>query len=785
MWKVGQKLVHPFNPELGVGVVQRVEGRYLTVFFPTAGRELTLAAAGAGLEPLILGPGASAVIRASGEPVAIASYAEGKYTLADGRVLADAELWPAEPPPGPLEQLAHLRLDRPGSLRNRLEGLRLMELRESGGLGSLLGGRIELFPHQLYTAQRALRMDPVRWLLADEVGLGKTIVACLISSALIRTGRARRALVIAPATLTVQWLGELYRKFHQVFALLDPERLDAVERVYGAGNNPFDVHPFGVVRDDLLAAQPRFARAALEAELDLVVVDEAHRLARPELQAAVAPLVARARHALLLTATPLAADREGFFRLLQLLHPERFPDAAAFSAAVDAGRAVFPCTSAVRRADLGGLPPRVPVAVDLPPAMREPRRDPRALWLAGELRRWLAAKEKALVFVRDVRALERLKKFLETSTSVHICAFHEELSEAQRDIEVARFRESNLPVLLCSEAGSEGRNFQFCTRMVHFDLPVDPVQLEQRIGRLDRIGRTQPVEIVYFRCEKARPDLAGLYERLDLFARPSAGLEGALAGLAERLRAADEEQRRIDVDALVGEVEVARGRTLRDLPRAIYSDAYDASQAAEILAAIPEDLERCTRRFTLGAANDLGIKIVDKGGEALYYLEVGASLTVESLPGIGEGARWLGTFDRAEAIAKDELDFFASGHPLVEGLLLELADGPRGRAAVLELAHAELRDAGLLAVYKCGAHWQAQVVDVRGEPRADLVEPVLGALPTARAGRPRDWGVEEGFAEQVRALGARAESGAPAGARLEAAVFFRFAPPSETGRAAS
>jgi hypothetical protein len=176
----------------------------------------------------------------------------------------------------------------------------------------------------------------VRWLLADEVGLGKTIVACLILSALVRTGRAKRALVIAPSTLAVQWLGELYRKFHQVFVLIDEARVESVERDYGEGNDVFDIHPFGVISMEYLASNPELMRQARSAELDLVVVDEAHRLALEHFDAAVAPMVRNAKHAILLSATPLAADRRGSSTRLEL-PTRRFVAFEEFDRAVAAG----------------------------------------------------------------------------------------------------------------------------------------------------------------------------------------------------------------------------------------------------------------------------------------------------------------------------------------------------------------------------------------------------------------------------------------------------------------
>ena len=189
-WRVGSKLVHPYDPDLGTGVVRSVEGRFLQVYFPAAERQLTLSAA-AGLRRLVLDPGQWAVVLDSDEEVEIEETLGHEYRLSDGRVVGDAELWPLVPPDSPVERLARLEVDAVRSFKNRVDGLRLMEMREAGGLGSFLGGRIELFPHQLHTALGAVQRDPVRWLLADEVGLGKTIEACLILSALVRTGRAR------------------------------------------------------------------------------------------------------------------------------------------------------------------------------------------------------------------------------------------------------------------------------------------------------------------------------------------------------------------------------------------------------------------------------------------------------------------------------------------------------------------------------------------------------------------------------------------------------------------
>lgn len=325
MWKPGDLLTHRHNPELGIGRVLAAEGRTLLVEFPERAVMLRLAHDSSALER------ADPHAKTRGDDL--------------------------------LERLARGAIDSVEDFTTRLDALHLSERREASGLGSFLGGRIRLFPHQLHVAERAARADPVRWLLADEVGLGKTVEACMILNRLVQTRRAERCLVVAPETLTVQWLGELWRKHHQVFALLDDRRLADVARDFGPEFNPFDVHRRAVVSLELLTERPRLTEQAVAAGVDLLVVDEAHRLRRPKGHAgeaeyrAVEPMAALGRHLLLLTAVPFEDDVHGFFRLLQLLRPAELVDEETFEACLARAQPLPPCTSSTRREDIGGLPP--------------------------------------------------------------------------------------------------------------------------------------------------------------------------------------------------------------------------------------------------------------------------------------------------------------------------------------------------------------------------------------------------------------------------------------------
>ncbi len=781
----GDTLFHRFNPDLGPGRVEEIAGRRLVVRFPKSGTVLTLAADDSALRPVTFEPGQR--VRIGGEAAILSTLLADEALLVDGRRVPRSDLWPFEPPSDPLERLAALDVDGAAAFVHRLDGLFLERIRQARGLGSFLGGRIRLFPHQLHVAERATAADPVRWLLADEVGLGKTIEACLVLSRLLRTGRAGRSLVVTPASLTVQWLGELWRKFHQTFVLLDRKRREDVAKEHGERFNPFEAHRHMVVALEDLAFERGLADRARKAGFDLLVVDEAHRLERPEgapgndAWRAVAPLTEAARHVLLLTATPLETDTSGFFNLLALLRPDAYRTPEEFAASLAGGRALPPVTSATRRVDLGGLPPRRPVPVDLDETPRQPGlsgdegtdlADPRVGWLCGS-----AFEGKTLVFVHDLPTLQSLKARLETRTRKRVAVFHEELTPERGDLEVAEFRRDGGPSFLVStEAGGEGRNFEFCRRLVLFDLPRDPAAVEQRIGRLDRINRREPVEIVYFRPPDGfGRELVALYERIGLFREPLGGLERSLAHVEAAVRKAErfwKAGQRLPVDELAEEVlEATRARNAA-VYHHLHVDGYSAGMAEGILSRVPSTLDAEMERFVLGAARLFDLETAERAGVRTWYLELGGDAILEHLPGVPSGSRFLGTFDRDEAVLKEEIDFFSSGHPLVEGLFAELADGPRGRAAVVRLPGTGVSGAGVLFLHRAGPDVDLQAVSLDGTPRPEWAALLAERRHDLTPMNPDEWR-KAAWPKVVERLAATARPPSTA-FRLDAAAAFRL-----------
>ena len=334
-WSVGDHLTHRFNPELGTGRVTAIEGRVLVVHFPQGGATLRLAATSDALVP------------------------EAERSRRRDRSL--------------LERLAAGEVDETEDFLTRLDILRLLATREASGLGSFLGGRVRLFPHQLHVAERATARMPVRWLLADEVGLGKTIEAALIMNRLLHTQKIERCLVVAPEALDRAVAG---RAVAQVPPGVHAARSRRASPTSRATSAPASIRSTSIAARSIaletLVERPQLAGAG---------GGRRHRPARRRRGAAaaapprhpgepayraIAPIAALGRHVLLLSATPLEDDAHGFFRLLQLLRPDEFPEALDVEARLASGVPLPPCTSSTRRVDIGGLPPRVPIAIDLP-----------------------------------------------------------------------------------------------------------------------------------------------------------------------------------------------------------------------------------------------------------------------------------------------------------------------------------------------------------------------------------------------------------------------------------
>lgn len=781
----GQRWFSTAEPELGLGTVMRVVARSVQIVFTGSGVVRQYAMASAPLARANFRAGEQ--IRVDGSEFAVDEVTEAggllRYRCAE-RWIEEGQLDAEQPVSKADSRLLGGRVDRNRQYEFRLESLRRRAQAMAHPGWGILGARIDLIPHQLRVAEIAAARRPPRLLLADEVGLGKTIEACLIIAQLLASGRATRTLVLVPEALVHQWFVELLRRFNLRFAIFDEERCESME-LGGDAANPFEDEQGVIAAIGWLAGDARRREQALAAGWDVLVVDEAHHLewspeAASPSYALVERLAEKVPAMVLLTATPEQLGRSGHFARLRLLDPARYASLEGFlaeseqliavSAAADAllagaspdaaqrealaqlfrtdpeslerhladidGAADSVRPNAVsrlldelvdrhgvgrsmirnRRGAVGGFPRRVkhlsvlPAAEDsaLPgrllaeflvdvgvPGHVEPEhdytRDPRLDWLLELLER--IAPAKCLLLCRSRAKVQALEEALRLRSGLQVARFHEDMNLLQRDRNAAFFaQQDGARLLVASEIGAEGRNFQFAQHLVLWDLPSDPDMLEQRIGRLDRIGQRGDVQI-HVAVLAGSPQqllLRWFDEGLDAFEQVCADGRELLREFGQDL---------IDLASLDadGEEQEAALAELIAATRARHAELSEAIQrgrdrllevASQRGAAKGRLLQALRLDDDLAHVDDYALRLFEQFGVHSESIAPGIVvldpeyLTLDAFEEFKDGPRQA-TLDRALALARDDLLYLRPDHPMVLSAQELLLSSESGNAAFL------------------------------------------------------------------------------------------------------
>ena len=579
---IGQRWLSDTETELGLGVLIDVDERSVSILFPKSDETRVYARNNAPLSRIIFNvndelqdqEGTKWTVESHEDRHGVVRYnvvrrledgTEERKSLNETRIGAQIQL------SKPLDRLLASQIDYKEWYDLRIEAMLMQANMKSSPLRGMVGSRVGLIPHQLYIAHEVGQRFAPRVLLADEVGLGKTIEAGLIIHQQLKTGRSERILILVPDSLQYQWMIEMRRRFNLNFSLFDLTRTASIKE-HDPELNPFLTEQCIIASIDLMIDHDDLREQALEACFDLLVVDEAHHLMWNEEDGGndrydlIEELAEKTPGVLLLTATPEQLGVESHFARLRLLDPQRFSSLDRFLdeetqyqqtakiaevlmsdmpleeghlAALEGllghriedapeqrfraihelldrhgtGRILFRNT----REAIQGFPGRDCQPAPLPAPenwskdgkLREQmwpeeaqldgawmEADPRVMWLMEKLRTDLKHK-KVLLIARTGPVVEALENVLRLHAGIRTAMFHEGMSLLERDQASAYFAEESYgaQILLCSEIGSEGRNFQFASDLILFDLPANPDVLEQRIGRLDRIGQENRIQI--------------------------------------------------------------------------------------------------------------------------------------------------------------------------------------------------------------------------------------------------------------------------------------------------
>src|ERR1035437_5371334 len=279
----GQRWISESEPELGLGTVMQTDGRRVQIEFKAAGETRTYAVDQAPLKRVRFRVGDKIRTQADKELIVKAVVEQQGLLIyvGDYQQLPEAQVNDRVSMQGPQERLFAGRFDASAAFALRRRSLELLHRARQSPVRGFVGGRIDLIPHQLYIAQEVASRHAPRVLLSDEVGLGKTIEACLILHRLLLSGRANRILVLVPESLVHQWFVEMLRRFNVWLHIFDAERCASIE-AGEPGANPFLDDQLVLTRIDFLAGDPQRAEQAVAAGWDVLVVDEAHHLAWSE-----------------------------------------------------------------------------------------------------------------------------------------------------------------------------------------------------------------------------------------------------------------------------------------------------------------------------------------------------------------------------------------------------------------------------------------------------------------------------------------------------------------------
>ena len=448
-----------------------------------------------------------------------------------------------------------------------LDALRIARQRGFARLLALNHARdVQRLEHQIRACLRVLREMKGRALLADEVGLGKTVEAGLILKEYLLRALVRRVLILVPASLLSQWREELQHKF------------DIPVKVFSRGER-WDAHPILLASLDT-AKSPRNRQAIREQGFDILVVDEAHRLRNHLTQAWKFIDSLSLKYLLLLTATPVQNDLRELYNLVTLLRPgvlgtyrsfrrdyvvrgdrrvpkntrqlsqlladvmirttrsstsikfprrevttrelelhdeerifyrevSRFVRRMAASDRPRQRRMPWPLLLMVLQKEIGSSPAAAigtlekaaagrlssvrAELLDLLALGRSVKREVKLETLLELADEQCGRGEKVLVFSQFRRTVESITRALR-ERNLRVAVFHGSLTAQAKDQAVDAFRQ-DADILVSTEAGGEGRNLQFCRTVVNYDLPWNPMRVEQRIGRVHRIGQTRDVRI--------------------------------------------------------------------------------------------------------------------------------------------------------------------------------------------------------------------------------------------------------------------------------------------------
>ncbi|MCB1197140.1 MAG: DEAD/DEAH box helicase family protein [Deltaproteobacteria bacterium] len=714
---IGQCWTSQTEPELGLGFIQEVTARTISIFFEASHIQRTYHIQSAPLQRVRFHVG-DQIHTSLNETIRVekVDHSDGLFIYhGNGKSIPETLLSAQISFSQPAEKIFSGHTDPLSHYQLRQKALQLHQKILSSPARGLIGPRVELLPHQLYVASQIIQRAYPRVLLSDEVGLGKTIEAGLILHQMLITGTAQRVLIAVPEALTNQWFVELYRRYNLSFGVIGSE-----EDFYET-QDIFEQRQLHIISIEFLCQHQEAAKQACQASWDLLIVDEAHHLEYKNGQASPAfalieNISKQAQGLLLLTATPEQLGLEGHFSRLQLLDPDRFYSYETFLQDVQKYQSLATMAASIlenrqlpakekdkklndlvdqhgtgrifirnTRKSIASSYLTFPKRIACPHPLHAKKSDENVQtkleWLLTYLRQH--PQKKFLLTCKYKKDVLMIEEYLRCQGFVKQITFHQDMTLLTRDRNAAYFAEENgAQIMICSEIGSEGRNFQFAHDLILFDLPQDPDVLEQRIGRLDRIGQKQniSIHIPFIQSSIEQLWFRFYHDGFQAFELSPSGAHSLIQQVKPQLHEAIEsikhdgwtkntEQK---IEVLIENTKQAYQSILQILEhgrdRLVEFNSYRPAKAQETMQLIHQVDQDSQLQDFLSSTFDLMHVHEEDLDATSYFITPGDGMFTEHFPHLPpQGVRI--TYDRQTALVRQDTSFMSWDHPMLIGVL--------------------------------------------------------------------------------------------------------------------
>lgn len=641
MIKPGQRWYSKTETELGLGIVLKLEDRLVQIYYPEKDETRIYNPKSSPLQRFRLNIGdevvhennQSFIVREISEIDDLFIYHTDEGEIVEGQINAKINLT------NPEDKLFNNLLDEPAEYEFRYQSLMSQRKIDQLNYRGFYSSKVGIIPHQMSILNTLVQDDIKKFILCDEVGLGKTIESLNYLKHLIELDLIKSALILTPQSLQYQWFIEIFRKYNlyfKTFGLSDMVELES----------EFDNDNYIISSPSHLKTNQKDREYIANKRFDLIIIDEAHQINFKE-DELISNKIKNSHYSMLLSATPEALGKDAFQSMQNIIDNDLY--FRNRREVLEKSYSLFPKKNLV-----------------LIPINEKINSDSAALKAkTGQILKHLD-QDKTLIITHSKEQARKIKRTIEEVSNIKIALFHSEMQLMERDRQVAYFQDpEGANLLICTEIGSEGRNFEFAKKLILMDLALNPTHLIQRIGRLDRIGQKNDFDIILPYIQNSfEENLLNFYQNIDIFQTYPKGISLYYERIKNEFDEALKNNDHQKITLLAKNYEM-----FRDDQNSQYSDVDEYSYQEQKFLELEKELKNIDIN-TYGMLNNfcdlINLEFEDLN-EQVFSIRATQNMSF-TLPGLSFDGKMY-TQNRDLALVRDDIALFSFEDPLFRNII--------------------------------------------------------------------------------------------------------------------